>query len=86
MIQMVTTEPVTSPFLFHAFFFSLKTCRRNYPQCNLATETSMGAIHQITCSFLWSYKRLYTTSVMYVVVLPKTCEHTLMYKISGVTL
>ena len=33
-----------------------------YPQCNLATVwvTPMEANYQITCSFLWSLRRLYT--------------------------
>ena len=35
---------------------------------------------------IWSYKRLCTILVTYAAVLPKTCEHTRMWKIGGVTL
>ena len=45
--------------------------------------TSLEAVYQITCSFLWSHNKLYTTAPV-LVVLSKTCEHTLMCKIGAV--
>ena len=50
------------------------------------TGTSLEAIYQITCSFLWSHKRRYTSIFIYVVVLLKTCKHTLMCTTGGVKL
>ena len=40
-----------------------KTCRLQYPQCNKHLVTSLEAVSQISCSFLWSHKRIYTTLV-----------------------
>ena len=60
MIQTDRADSEISPSLFHTFFFLFKTCRHCYPQCNLA-------VYQITCSFLWSHKGLYTF------FLPNTC-------------
>ena len=50
------------------------------------TGTSLEAIYQITCIFLWSHKRRYISIFKYVAVLPKTRKHTLMCKIGGVKL
>lgn len=38
MIKSDTAEPETSPVLYHAFFFLLKTWCLHCPECNAATE------------------------------------------------
>ena len=60
LITIDTAEPEIAPFLFNAFFFLFKTWQLHYPQCHLGQVTSLVAIYQITCSFLWSHKSLYT--------------------------
>ena len=62
-----------------------KTCHQHYPQCIGATETSLGAVYQITCSFLWSHERACTTFLHNTEILLKTCKHTLMCNIGGST-
>ena len=48
--------------------------------------TSLEAVYQITCSFLWCQKRLITTFCTYAVVLYESCKHTLISKVGGVIL
>ena len=48
--------------------------------------TSLEAIYQITWNFLWNQKKALHYFFTYAVVLHKTCKHTLMCKIGGVTL
>ena len=66
--------------LFFFFFFFFPAMQLNH------RVTSLEEVYQITCSFLWSHIRLYTKSITYAVVLPKTCKHTLMFKMVRVTL
>ena len=54
--------------------FYFKTWCLHYPQCSLATEWHHW--QQITCSFFWSHKKLYTTYFPYAEILLKTCKHT----------
>ena len=42
--------------------------------------TSLEETYQITCSLLWSHKRLSTTIFLYAAVFTKTCKHTFMCK------
>ncbi len=52
----------------------------------LTQVTSLEAIYQISPSFFWSHKRLYTTLFTHAVVMPNTCKYTLMTKIGAVPL
>ena len=38
---------------------------------------SLEAVYQVTCSLIWSYKKLHTTFVIYAVVLPLRPVNTL---------
>ena len=51
-----------SQFTFCALCMSLfDSSNFTFDKMQLARVTSLEAIYQITCSFLWSHKRLYTT-------------------------
>ena len=57
-------EPETSPLLFHAMLPPFKSLAPTLPTMQLRQwGTSLEVIHQITCRFHWSHKRLYTAFV-----------------------